>query len=152
VTAKDNKATHRALLGSLLERGEYEVIERWVSPAHRLHQTLIEPVRLGPRGLRDAVRLLRGVFRPWTVNVVDQLANDDRVLTTFVAQGKHAGRLALREASGSWGTFRAMLLTRFAADVAYESWLEADALQPMLALGIVRPRAGALIATGEVEG
>ncbi|MSP25584.1 MAG: hypothetical protein EXR75_10540 [Myxococcales bacterium] len=142
---EERKAAHRRWLESLLEREDDAPLEAWFSRAHLLHQSIIEPLAPGPRGLRHALRRLRTVFSPWTVDVRDQLATDDCVLTRFGAHGKHIGRIGPMLVTGAWVSFSGMLLSRFSNDLAYESWLEANVLDVLMAMGAVMARPGALI-------
>ncbi len=145
MTSDHYKAAHRQWFEALLERGDDTDLSSWFSSAHLFHQSLVEPLGPGFRGLRRAIRRLRRIFNPWLVQIEDQIATDNRVLTRFAAQGKHIGPLGPMQPTGDWTPLHGMLLSRFSGDRAYESWLEIDALDALLSIGAVQTRPGVLL-------
>ena len=144
MTVEIRKAAHRHWLQQVLERGDDSDLEAWLSPAHVLHQSLVPHLEPGPRALQQLVRRLRVVFHPWLVQVAEQVCEGDCVMTRFTAHGRHIGAIGPMQPTGAWTPVSAMLMTRFSGALAYESWLEANALEVLFAMGALRPRAGAL--------
>ena len=140
MSAAERRAIHRRWLEALLRDRNDRALEQWFSPGHVLHQTLGE-VAPGPRGLRRALQRLGGIFNEWMVEVVDQCASGDRVMTRFKAHGRHGGAIGPMRATGRWLSFQALLSSRFIDEVAYESWLEVDVLDALMAIDAVAVRA-----------
>jgi hypothetical protein len=151
MTEMDPAAIHREWLERLARGTLAEYLDASVSPAHRLHQSLIRaPLPKGARGIRTALGALVHVFARWQVHVEEQVADDARVCTRFVALGKHTGALGAMRASGAWLGVTGLMLSRFADGLAYDTWLEVNLFDTLRRAGALRVRANMI--TGDDGG
>ena len=93
-----------------------------------------------PRG-PEAVRMLAGMFRSampdYHMEILDLLADGDRVLARFTQSGTHSGGdLMGIPASGKQATWGEMGILRFAGGQVVESWYNVDMLGMLQQLGV----------------
>jgi steroid delta-isomerase-like uncharacterized protein len=97
---------------------------------------LPDGTRLGRAEYRDAVLASHQAFPDLIVEVLDQLAEGDKVATRWRASGTHRGPFAGIPATGRPVTITAMHLHRIADGKLTEHWEEIDLLRLMRQLGV----------------
>ena len=98
---------------------------------------LPDGTRLGRVEYRDAVLASHQAFPDLVVEVLDQLAEGDKVATRWRASGTHRGPFAGIPATGRPVTITAMHLHRVADGKLTEHWEEIDLLRLMRQLGVL---------------
>ena len=98
----------------------------------------------GQEGIAKSVALYRAIFPDLRIDVVDQVADDDRVVSRWVLQGTHHGRLV---------TLPGITISRFENDRIAEDWTVSDNLGLLRRLGVRRGLAlAARYALGRMPG
>ena len=98
---------------------------------------LPDGTRLGRDEYRDAVLASHQAFPDLAVEVLDQLAEGDKVATRWRASGTHRGPFAGIAATDRAVTITAMHLHRIADGKLTEHWEEIDLLRLMRQLGVL---------------
>ena len=98
---------------------------------------LPDGTRLGRVEYRDAVLASHEAFPDLVVEVLDQLAEGDKVATRWRASGTHRGPFAGIPATGRPVTITAMHLHRVADGKLTDHWEEIDVLRLLRQLGVL---------------
>jgi predicted ester cyclase len=83
----------------------------------------------GQEGIAKSVAIYRAIFPDLRIEVVDQIADDDRVVSRWVLQGTHHGRRV---------TLPGITVSRFENDIIAEDWTVSDNLGLLRQLGLRR--------------
>jgi steroid delta-isomerase-like uncharacterized protein len=89
--AEDNKATARRWYEEVFNAGNLDLIHELFAPNFVDHDP-VNPLP-GLQGVREVVGMYRGAFPDLHITVEDWVAEGDKVVTRFRAQGTHKGPL-----------------------------------------------------------
>lgn len=124
----DLKALHRALAEAVFFAEDPRSIEKIVASTHELHQSVIAGLAPGRGGAVWAVEKLRASFGKAYLQIEDQIQTGDLCYTRLTAQLQHSGRLGAARPTGKWVKLSAMVISRFEAGKARQTWIETNDL------------------------
>lgn len=132
-----NKATCRHFIQQILNEGHYSSIRDFVSPdsVHHELDDMSTPAGHGPEWFADLIRLYHIGFPDLQVEVQDQMAENDRVMTTLRMQGTQTGPLLGIGVSGKPIDISGVRIDRLAEGKIAESWFHWDALGMLQQIG-----------------
>lgn len=136
-----NKATCRRFIQQLYNEGDLLSIRDFVLPDsvhHELDGTDV-PSGRGPEWLADMIHLYRIAFPDLQVEVQDQIAETDRVVTCLRMQGTQTGPLLGIGMSGKTVDVTGIRVDRLADGMISESWLHWDSLGMLQQIGALPP-------------
>src|SRR5574340_379017 len=118
-------------------KGNWDVIETFVSPDYVGHDPAEpEPVR-GPAGVRANVEKYLAGFAGGAVTVDQQLVDGERVATCWTGRGTHSGEIAGIAATGRDVTVSGITVSRVENGLVVEEWTTWDTLGMLVQLGAV---------------
>jgi steroid delta-isomerase-like uncharacterized protein len=132
-----NKALVRRLYDEGFNQGNLELVDELVAPDVVTHDPIILDAPTGPDSIRGGIEMIRKAFPDFHVEVLDQLAEGDRVASLLLMSGTNTGDYRRGGATHKKGTMRAFFLWRIADGRLAESWGMADRFQFLQQLGIV---------------
>jgi predicted ester cyclase len=132
-----NKGTVRRLLEDGLGEGRLEVVEELVSPGVVTHNPVILDAPTGPDSIRGGFEMLRRSFPDLRVEILDVVAEGDRVATFLELSGTNTGAYRRGGATGRAGTIRAFFIWRLQNGRVIENWGVADRFALLQELGII---------------
>ena len=132
-----NKALVRRLYEEGFNEGNLDVVDEIVAPDVVTHDPIILDAPTGPDSIRGGIEMIRKAFPDFHVEVIDLVAEDDKVASFVVMSGTNTGDYRRGGATNKKGTMRAFLLWRVAGGRLAESWGMADRFQFLQQLGIV---------------
>ena len=135
MTATANKALVTRYYDEVLNQRNLAALDDLLAPDFA--SWLPDGTRLGRAEYRDAVLASHEAFPDLVVEVLDQLAEGDKVATRWRASGTHRGPFAGIPATGRPVTITAMHLHRVADGKLTEHWEEIDLLRLMRQLGVL---------------
>jgi steroid delta-isomerase-like uncharacterized protein len=91
----------------------------------------------GPAGARRGAEMYHAAFSDSRLQVHEQIAEGDYVVTRWTGKGTHDGELMGVPATGKWVEIEGISIDRFADGRIVESWESFDALGMMQQLGAV---------------
>ena len=91
----------------------------------------------GPEGYKQYAAAVLSAFPDYHMQIVDQVAEGDRVTTRFVVSGTHKGELEGLPPTGNRVEFALTGVDRFSGGKIAESWEVYDTLGLMQQLGLV---------------
>jgi steroid delta-isomerase-like uncharacterized protein len=135
--SEQNKVVMRRIYEEFWNQGNFESLEELVSPDYTLRMQTPPGVPSGREGLQWTIQAYRAGFPNIHVQVEEQLAEGDRVLTRITIQGTHEGTFMNIPPTYKDVTITAMVLTRFENGQNIEGRGEIDRLGLMQQLGVV---------------
>jgi predicted ester cyclase len=139
----DDQAVHaRTAIEQVCARGDLERARELYAPDFVDHVNALE--FRGHDGIARSVALYRATFRDLRIDVLDQVAQKDRVVSRWRLQGTHRGRRV---------TLPGITISRFVDGKIAEDWTVSDNLTLLRRLGLRRALAlAARYATGRLPG
>ncbi len=138
MSAEENKAVVRRELEELYNKGgDLDAAEEIYAPDFVGHEPAVGDIR-GIEGAKQYAATMRLAFPDLSCTVEDQVAEGDKVVTRWSAQGTHQGETEdLGPATGNRVEITGVSIERFSGGKVAESWDEFDALGMMQQLGLV---------------
>jgi predicted ester cyclase len=132
-----NKALVRRLYDEGFNQGNLDVVDQIVAPDVVTHDPIILDAPTGSDSIRGGIEMIRKAFPDFHVEILDLVAEDDKVASFVLMSGTNTGDYRRGGATDKKGTMRAFMLWRVAAGRLAESWGMADRFQLLQQLGIV---------------
>lgn len=132
-----NKTVMRRIFEEVWNQGKFEVLDEVVSPDYVGHLPTPPGAPSGREGLRWLIRAYRLAFPDIRVQIDDQMADGDKVLTRISIRGTQQGQFMNVPPTNKEVTATALVLTRFENGQNVEGWAELDRLGLMQQLGVV---------------
>lgn len=132
-----NKATCRRFIQQIFNEGDLSSIRDFVSP-DSLHHELDDvsvPSGRSPNGFADMIHLYRLAFPDLRVEIQDQIAERDQVVTCLRMQGTQKGPLLGIGVSGKTVDITGIRVDRLAEGKIAESWFHWDGLGMLQQIG-----------------
>ena len=136
-TLASNKALVRRLYEEGFNAGNLNVVDQLVSPDIVTHNPIILDAPTGPDSIRGGIAMLRRSFPDLHVEVLDLIAEDDRVAAFLLMGGTNTGDYRRGGATHRHGSMRAFFIWRVADGRLVESWGVADRFELLQQLGII---------------
>ena len=135
MTTTANKALVTRYYDEVLNQRDLAALDDLLAPDFA--SWLPDGAKLGRAEYRRAVLASHQAFPDLVVEVLDQLAEGDKVATRWRASGTHRGPFAGIPATGRPVTITAMHLHRVADGKLTEHWEEIDLLRLLRQLGVL---------------
>jgi steroid delta-isomerase-like uncharacterized protein len=130
------KTLVRRLYEEGFNRGNLDVVNELMAPDAVTHDPIVLDAPAGPDAIRGGIEMIRKAFPDFHVEVLDLIAEDDRVGSFLLMSGTDAGDYRCGGATHKKGTMRALFLWRVADGRLAESWGMADGFQFLQQLGV----------------
>ncbi len=129
--AEDQDAAARRVLEDAFNRGDFTAADELVAPEAILHDPTL-PRELqglrGPEPFKRVVSAYRAAFPDVRLVVDDTIAQGDRVVLRWHAEGTHRGRLQGLAPTGGRASVTGISITRWDNGKLVEFWVEWDNL------------------------
>ena len=136
-TLASNKALVRRLYEEGFNAGKLDVVDQLVAPDIVTHNPIILDAPTGPDSIRGGIAMLRRSFPDLHVEVLDLIAEDDRVAAYLLMSGTNTGQYRRGGATQRHGSMRAFFIWRVANGRLVECWGVADRFGFLQQLGII---------------
>lgn len=133
-----NKATCRRFIQQIFNEGDLSSIRDFVSPDSLHHELDGMAVPLGmssSEGFADMIHLYRLAFPDLQLEVQDQIAESDQVVTSLRIQGTQKGQLMGIGVSGKTVDVTGIRIDRLAEGKITESWFHWDGVGMLQQIG-----------------
>ncbi|HEX6476982.1 MAG TPA: ester cyclase [Acidimicrobiales bacterium] len=118
-------------------RGDLEVVDEIVDPDVVTHNPFILDAPPGPASVSGGIAMIRSSFPDFHAEILDLVAEGDRVAVFLRLSGTNEGDYRRGGASRKRGSFRAFFIWRVANGRLAESWGVADRFDFLQQLGII---------------
>ena len=132
-----NKAVMRRIYEEFWNQGNFDAMDEIVSPDYVLHVPTPPGAPSGRKGLQWVIQMYRAAFPDIHVQIEDQLAEGDKVMTRITIQGTHQGQFMQIPPTNKEVLFTAIVVTRFKDGRNVEGWGELDRFGLMQQLGVI---------------
>jgi predicted ester cyclase len=132
-----NKHLVRRLFEEGLRDGNLDVVDEVVAPDVVTHNPLILDAPAGPESIRGGLEMLRKSFSDIEVELLDLIAENDRVAVFLRVSGTNTGDYRRGGATGGRASIRAFFVWRVADGKLAESWGVADRFDFLQQLGMI---------------
>ena len=132
-----NKALVRRLYEEGFNEGNLDVVDEIVAPDAVTHDPIILDAPTGPDAIRGGIEMIRKAFPDFRVDVLDLVAEGDKVASFLSMSGTNTGDYRRGGATHKKGTMRAFFLWRVVDGRLAESWGMADRFQFLQQLGMI---------------
>jgi steroid delta-isomerase-like uncharacterized protein len=134
---EQNKATCRRFIQQVFNEGDLSSIRDFVSPDSLHHELDEEAVPAGgsPEWFAEMIHLYRLAFPDLRLQVQNQIAESDQVVTCLRMQGTQTGPLLGIRASGKAVDLTGFRVDRLAEGKITESWFHWDGLRMLRQIG-----------------
>jgi steroid delta-isomerase-like uncharacterized protein len=129
-----NKAIARSEF-EVWSTGELDRLDDMVAPDVVHHDPYDPHAADGLEGLKRTIELNRTAFPDMRIEIEDQIAEGDKVVTRWVATMTHEGRLGDAAPSGKRVTLTGTTIERFEDGKVVESWRSMDTLGLLRQIG-----------------
>ena len=140
MTAENNKTVAKRFFQEVFSQGNMKVIDELFAANH----TNIGPGAMpglpnGPEGMKQFVSYYRKAFPDTHFTIDEQIAEGDRVVTRWTAQGTQTGEMPMPgiPVTGKPVTVMGVTVNRFANGKIVESWGVFDQLGMMQQMGVI---------------
>ncbi len=133
--SQDNKTLVRRVVEDVYNQGNLAAIDDYVAADFVIHAPS-EDIH-GPAGARQFVAGLRKAFPDFHITIEDQIADGDRVVTRWTAEGTHLGEFQGIPPTGKHGTMTGIDIDRVVDGKVVECWVNEDDLGLLQQLGVI---------------
>lgn len=137
----DDLAANKELVRRLYEEGfndgNLDAVDELVSEDVVTHNPIILDAPTGSDSIRGGIEMIRRSFPDIRVEIVDMVAEGDRVAVFVRMSGTNTGDYRRGGATGKSGSLRAFFIWRVEGGRLAESWGCADRFEMLQQLGIV---------------
>ena len=133
-----NKTVSRRFFDEVWNKGNLTVLDEILVKDHvNSGPSSISGLPNGPEGSKQFVTAYRNAFPDVHFTIDDQIAEGDKVMTRWTAQGTHQGELAGLPATGKSSTVTGITVNRLVDGKIVESWGIFDEFGMMQQLGAI---------------
>jgi steroid delta-isomerase-like uncharacterized protein len=133
--SEDNKMLVRQVIEEIYNQGNLAAIDEFVAADFVIHAPP-EDIH-GPAGARQFVAGLREAFPDFHITIQDQIADGDRVVTRWTAEGTHLGEFQGIPPTGRHGKMTGIDIDRLVDGKVVECWVNEDDLGLLQQLGVI---------------
>jgi steroid delta-isomerase-like uncharacterized protein len=131
-----NKELVQRAVEEIWNAGDYSTLDQFVSEDFVVHLSPEEKVH-GIQGVRQFYTELRNAFPDLHFTIQDQIAEGDRVVTSWKAEGTHKGPFKGIPPTGTRVTLTAVDIDKIVDGKAVECWTKMDELGLLKQLGAI---------------
>jgi steroid delta-isomerase-like uncharacterized protein len=134
---EENKRLVRRALEEVYEKGDLALADELFAADFVDHEPAHPELPVGPEAVKLTVERLRSAFGELRFEILDEIAEGDRVVQRAIMRGRHARRLAGAEPTGREFAARHVYFWRIADGRIAEHWGVRDDLGMLQQLGLL---------------
>ncbi len=135
--SEQNKTLVRRGVDEIWNQGHFAVADEMVASDFVVHATALNGEIKGREGIIQYFAALRSAFPDLTFTIEDHIAEGDRVVTRWSAQGTHLGEFQGMPASGKQIRVTGTDVDRIENGKIAECWMNFDELGLLQQLGVI---------------
>ena len=137
MSAEENKVLARRVLEDMFNKGNLDVADELLAPDYVDHDPAMPEDIRGPEGFKQYVGAYRSAFSDLHLEIEDQIAEGDKVVTRWTGTGTHDGELSGIAPTGNRVTLPGMEIVRISGGKLVEGWEGYDSMTMMGQLGVM---------------
>lgn len=132
-----NKAIASRIIQQIFNEGRLDAAEELVATGYVGHDNARPAPLIGQDGVKESAAGYRAAFPDLAISISEQIAEGDRVVTRWEAQGTHEGDFFGVSATGKQVTVTGITVDRYADGQLIEGWTNWDTLGLLQQVGAV---------------
>ena len=137
MSAEENKAIVRRFWEVWEEDDFIELIDEFLAPDYVNHSPGFPDQPTGPEGVKAVVSMFRSGMPDLRVDILDMIAEGDKVAVRYTVEGTHEGDLFGVPPTGQRVSIESMTVERVSDGKIQEHWRVTDTLDMMQQLGAI---------------
>ena len=137
MSTQENKALARRVLEEMFNKGNLDLADEVFAPDYVDHDPAMPEDIRGPEGFKEYVSMFRTAFPDIHIEIEDQVAEGDKVVTRWTGTGTHEGDLMGIAPTGNKVTLPGMEIVRISGGKLAEGWEGYDSMVLMEQLGVM---------------
>ena len=137
MSAQENKALVRRVMDEMFNEGNLDLADELFAPDYVDHDPAMPEDIHGPEGFKEYVSVFRSAFPDLHIEIEDQVAEGDKVVTRWTGTGTHEGDMMGIAPTGNKVTLPGMEIVRFSDGKIAEGWEGYDSMVLMQQLGVM---------------
>jgi predicted ester cyclase len=138
MSSEENKALYRRFLEEVFGKKNPGVIDQFIAP-NCVDHAAPPGFPKGVEGAKQMLGMYLAAFPDVNVSIEDMIAEGDRVVARYAAQGTHQGSFMGIAATGKRVTFAGIDIVRVSGGKIVEHWEIFDQIGMMQQLGVIPP-------------
>ena len=138
--SEQNKTVVRRVIEEIVNQGNFSLISELISPQYAYFEPTVGPVR-GREGYNQIVATYRTAFPDMKLTIDEQIAEGDKVVTRWTADGTHRGELMGLAGTGKRVSVQGVVISRLKEGQIVEDYETYDVHGMMRQLGAVKAAA-----------
>jgi steroid delta-isomerase-like uncharacterized protein len=138
MSSEKNKAIARRAIDEIWSQGKLDVADEIYADDYVYHEVAAGEIS-GREGLKQVVAMYRSAYPDLMFTVNDAIAEGDKVVLRWKAEGTHKGELMGIPATGKRTTAEGINIIRYESGMAVEEWTHWDVMGLMRQLGVIPP-------------
>jgi steroid delta-isomerase-like uncharacterized protein len=134
---EQNKKLLQSAVEEVWNKGNFRVLNDYLSEDFVIHFSRPGEEIRGPENVKEFYTNLRQAFPDIHFKIIDQVAENDKVVTHWSATGTHKGQFKGIPATGNKISFTAMDIDKILDGKFTECWTNMDELSLMQQLGVI---------------
>ena len=137
MSTQENKALARRVLEEMFNKGNLDAADELLAADYVDHDPAMPEDIHGPEGFKEYVGAYRTAFSDLHLEIEDQIAEGDKVVTRWTGTGTHDGELAGIPPTCNHVTLPGMEIVRISDGKLVEGWEGYDSMTLMRQLGVM---------------
>ena len=133
----NNKEVVRRQLDQVYNHGNYDVLDKHLSPTATLHE--MNTAHVGVESIKQFARNLRTAFPDLRMEVEHIIEEDDWVALTWKASGTHRGNMFGIAPTGKFATVTGQSMYKLDDQRITEAWVQWDVLTMLREMNVELP-------------
>jgi steroid delta-isomerase-like uncharacterized protein len=136
--SETNKTVSRRFFEEVFGKGKLNVLDEIIATDHvNSGPGALPQLPTGPDGAKQLVTVYRNAFPDIRFTIDEQIAEGDKVVTRWSADGTHKGELVGIPATGKTSTVTGITVDRFVSGKIAETWGIFDQFGMLQQLGVI---------------
>jgi len=136
--SETNKTVSRRFFEEVFGKGKLNVLDEMIATDHvNSGPGALPQLPTGPDGAKQLVTVYRNAFPDIRFRIDEQIAEGDKVVTRWSADGTHKGELVGIPATGKTSTVTGITVDRFVSGKIAETWGIFDQFGMLQQLGVI---------------
>jgi steroid delta-isomerase-like uncharacterized protein len=136
-SAEQNKKLIRNVVDEIWNKGNFDMINEMVTDDFVIHFPRSGEEMRGPENVKHFYKGFRKAFPDIHFSIVEQVAENDKIVTHWSATGTHKGEFKGIPATGKKVNFTAMDIDKISNRKFVECWTNVDELGLLQQLGVI---------------
>jgi len=135
MSTETNKAIVRRYIEQVINEQRYDLADEFFIDTVELHG--VGPGIIGRTALAEFYATFGAAFPDWHMTIDDMLAEGDKIVVRYTANGTHQGEIQGIPATGKPYTQIGIVIYQLTNGKIVEGWLQTDMLSMMQQLGLM---------------